>query len=88
MATAEHFALSNFPLDPALLKRVPVELMSQFNFVPVKEIADGRLVIAVADPDQILMIDEISFLLNQRVVAMVSPLEQICDVLTRTERGR
>jgi type IV pilus assembly protein PilB len=88
MATAEHFDLSNFQLDHELLKRVPVELMFHFNFVPVQEIADGRLEVAVADPDQILMIDEISFLLNQRVVATGSPLEQICDVLTRTERGR
>ena len=88
MATAEHFDLSNFQLDPELLKRVPVELMFHFNFVPVEERADGRLLIAVADPDQILMMDEISFLLNQRVVAAISPLEQICDVLNRTERGR
>jgi type II secretory ATPase GspE/PulE/Tfp pilus assembly ATPase PilB-like protein len=88
MASAEHFDLSNFQLDHELLKRVPVELMFHFNFVPVKERADGRLVIAVADPNQNLMMDEISFLLNQRVVATVSPLEQICDVLTRTERGR
>ena len=52
--------LHNFQLQPRLLKKVPVDLMFRHNFVPLEEMQDGRIAIAVADPSQLLMIDEIS----------------------------
>jgi type IV pilus assembly protein PilB len=88
MAMAEQFDLSNFQPDREVLKNIPVELMFRYNFVPLAETDDGELAIAVADPDQILMIDEISFLLNRRIITKASPLEQIVDVLKRTEPGK
>ena len=39
-----------------LLRRVPVELMFRFSFVPVEEFPDGSLAIAVADPSQLMII--------------------------------
>jgi hypothetical protein len=37
--------------------------MFRYNFVPLEEMQDGRIAIAVADPSQLLMFDEISLLL-------------------------
>ncbi len=69
--------LRNFHVLPEVLKNVPVELMFRYNFVPLERMLDGRLAIAVADPGQLMMIDQISLLLNQRIVVRVSTAEQI-----------
>jgi hypothetical protein len=41
-----------------------VHLMFRYKFVPLEETADGKLAIAIADPSQLMMIDEISLLLG------------------------
>jgi hypothetical protein len=38
--------------------------MSRYSFVPLEETHDGGLVIAVADPSQLMLLDEISLLLE------------------------
>lgn len=73
--------LRNVRLQPEVLKNVPAELMFRYNFVPLEKTADGRLAIAIADPSQLMMIDEISLLLNQRIVTRVSTLTQISEIL-------
>ena len=88
MEMPENFDLRNFRLDRELLQRVPIELMFRYNFIPLEETSDGRLAIAVADPTQLLMIDEISALLHRRIVTRRSPLRQIDALLKRTEQGR
>ena len=50
--------------------------------------ADGRLAIAIADPSQLMMIDEISLLLGKRIVTKVSTLKQISDILKKTEQSK
>src|SRR5450631_2824585 len=81
----EFVDLHDFQLHHDLFKRVPVNLMFRYNFVPLEETRDGRLAIAIADPSQLMMIDEISLLLGKRVITKVSTLRQITDVLKRTE---
>jgi hypothetical protein len=68
-------------LQPDVFKKIPVGLMVRYNFVPLERTLDGRLAIALADPGQLMMIDEISLLLNQRIVVRVSPPEQISGIL-------
>src|SRR5579863_6904162 len=84
----EFVDLSNFELHHELFKKIPVELMFRYNFVPLEETADGRLAIAIADPSQLMMIDEISLLLKQRIVTKVSTLKQISDILKKTEQSQ
>ena len=50
--------------------------------------ADGKLAIAIADPSQLMMIDEISLLLKQRIITKVSTLKQIDDILKKTEQSQ
>src|ERR1700723_3605959 len=60
----EFGGLSGFELHHELFKKIPVELMFRYNFVLLEETADGKLAIAIADPSQLMMIDEISLLLK------------------------
>src|SRR5205807_2358564 len=66
----------------------PVDLMFRYNFVPLDETQDGRLAIAIADPSQLMMIDEISLLLGKRIVTKVSTLGQISEILKKTEQSK
>src|SRR5437868_7969488 len=84
----EFIDLSGFELHHELFKKIPVELMFRYNFVPLEETVDGRLAIAIADPSQLMMIDEISLLLKQRIVTKVSTLKQISDILKKTEQSQ
>jgi type IV pilus assembly protein PilB len=46
------------------------------------------MVIAVSDPSKLIMIDEISSLLGQRVAVRVATLNQITDLLKKTEQSK
>jgi type IV pilus assembly protein PilB len=83
----EFFDLRNFHLDTGLLRKVPVELMFRYNFVPLEE-RDGLLVIAVADPSRLMMVDEIALLLNKRIKTKVATLSQISDILKKSEQSQ
>ena len=80
--------LRNFQLHHDLFKTIPVHLMFRYNFVPLEETEDGRLAIAIADPSQLMMIDEISLLLGKRIVTKVSTLAQITEILKKTEQSK
>jgi len=62
--------------------------MFRYNFVPLEETEDGRLAIAIADPSQLMMIDEISLLLGKRIVTKVATLAQISEILKKTEQSK
>jgi type IV pilus assembly protein PilB len=84
----EFVDLRNFQLHHDLFKKIPVHLMFRYNFVPLDETSDGRLAIAIADPSQLMMIDEISLLLRKQVIAKVSTLTQITEILKKTEQSK
>ncbi|MFZ0805282.1 MAG: pilus assembly protein PilB, partial [Candidatus Sulfotelmatobacter sp.] len=84
----EFIDLTNYELHHDLFKRIPVELMFRYNFVPLEETGDGRLAIAIADPSQLMMIDEISLLLQKRIITKVATLKQIDDILKKTEQSQ
>jgi type IV pilus assembly protein PilB len=84
----EFVDLHNFQLHHDLFKKIPVHLMFRYNFVPLEETPDGRLAIAIADPSQLMMIDEISLLLSKRVITKVSTLAQITEILKKTEQSK
>src|SRR5580700_1474261 len=84
---AEFVDLKNFKIQHDLLRTVPVELMFRYNFVPIEQREDA-LVIAVSDPSQLMVLDEISGLLGHRIVARVATLSQITDLLKKTEQSQ
>jgi type IV pilus assembly protein PilB len=84
----EFLDLRNHHIQHELMRKVPVELMFRFNFVPLEELPDGSLTIAMADPSQLMMIDEIGFLLHKRIRTKVATLTQISDILKKTEQSQ
>src|SRR6516165_5589878 len=84
----EFVDLNDFQLQHDLFKKVPVDLMFRYNFIPLEETHDGKLAIAIADPSQLMMIDEISLLLGKRIVTKVATLVQISEILKKTEQSK
>jgi type IV pilus assembly protein PilB len=83
----EFVDLRNFHLQHDLFKKVPVDLMFRHNFIPLEE-NNGRLSIAIADPSQLMVLDEIGVLLHKRVAPKVATLTQITDILKKTEQSQ
>jgi type IV pilus assembly protein PilB len=83
----EFVDLRDYHLDAELFKTVPVDLMFRYNFVPLEQ-NDSTLVIAIADPSKLMMIDEIGLLLNRRIKTKVATLTQISDILKKTEQSQ
>ncbi len=83
----EFVDLRSFHIHHDLFRSVPVDLMFRYNFVPLEE-RDGNLVIALADPSQLMMIDEVGLLLGKRLVTKVATLWQISDLLKRMEQSQ
>ncbi len=74
-------------IDPELFRSIPAELMFRFNFVPM-EAQGAALVIAVADPSQVLLSDELPLLLGKKLILKVATPTQISDLLKRTEQSQ
>ena len=79
--------LHGFRIDHDLFRTVPVELMFRCHFIPLA--GDERTItIALADPRQLMMVDEIGLLLNRRVVMQVATASQITEILKKTEQSQ
>jgi type IV pilus assembly protein PilB len=74
-------------IDPELFRSIPAEMMFRYNFVPL-EGHDGTLVVAIADPSQLQLTDELSLLLGKRLQIKVATPSQIGDLLKRTEQSQ
>src|SRR6201995_4396908 len=85
---AEFVDLKNFKIQHDLFKKVPVDMMFRYNFVPLEQDPQGKLAIAVADPSKLMVLDEISGLLGARLVTRVATLSQITDLLKKTEQSQ
>src|SRR5277367_4680942 len=74
-------------IDPDLFRSIPAEMMFRYNFVPLAA-GDGTLVVAMADPSQLQLTDELSLLLGKRLQIKVATASQIGDLLKRTEQSQ
>jgi type IV pilus assembly protein PilB len=74
-------------IDPELFRTIPADLMFRYNFVPL-EVHNNLLSIAVADPSQVLLSDELPLLLGKKLAIKVATAHQISDLLKRTEQSQ
>src|SRR5580700_11820983 len=74
-------------IDPELFRSIPAELMFRYKFVPL-EAHDTTLVVAMADPSQLQLTDELALLLGKRLQIKVATASQIGDLLKRTEQSQ
>src|SRR6202051_2233777 len=84
---AECVDLNHFKIHHERFKSVPVDMMFRYNFVPLEQM-EGRLASAVSDPSKLMVLDEISGLLGQRLVTRVATLSQITELLKKTEQSQ
>jgi type IV pilus assembly protein PilB len=83
----EYVDLANFEIDAELFRSIPVELMFRYNFVPRNRTATG-LQIVVADPTDVLMIDELELLLGTAIEVVVGTPGAIQEILKKSESSQ
>ncbi len=74
-------------IDHDLFHSIPVDLMFRYNFVPIQAY-NGNLDIALADPRNLNLIDELAMLLQKKLKVKVATLSQISDLLKKTEQSQ
>ncbi len=83
----EFVDLKETRIDHDLFTSIPVDLMFRYNFVPIQG-QNGTLEIALADPRNLSLIDELSILLQKKLRIKVATLSQISDLLKKTEQSQ
>lgn len=84
---AEFVDLRDAQIDHDLFRTIQVDLMFRYNFVPLH--GDGQeLEIAIADPRNLQLIDELSALLGKKLKIRVATLSQISERLKKTEQSQ
>ncbi len=79
--------LDDFKVDNELFRSIPVDLMFRYNFVPIRR--DGEaLEIAMADPTDIVSIDEIEVHLQAPLTILVAAPAAVASLLKRSESGQ
>jgi type IV pilus assembly protein PilB len=83
----EFVDLATEHIDHDLFRSIPVDLMFRYNFVPMHA-ENGLLEIALADPRNLNLIDELALLLNKKLRVKVATLSQIKELLKKTEQSQ
>jgi type IV pilus assembly protein PilB len=83
----EFVDLKEAAIDHELFRSIPVDLMFRYNFVPMQA-NNGTLEIALSDPRNLSLIDELTLLLNKKLRVKVATLSQIADLLKKTEQSQ
>src|SRR5262245_2794206 len=83
----DYVDLHEFTMVPELFRNIPVELMFRYNFVPLRR-EGSRLVIIVADPSDVLMIDELEVLLGTPIEVSVGTKTAINEILKKSESSQ
>jgi type IV pilus assembly protein PilB len=83
----EYVDLRVTAIDHDLFRSIPVDLMFRYNFVPMRA-TNGTLEIALADPRNLNLIDELALLLNKKLRIKVATLSQIAELLKKTEQSQ
>jgi len=79
--------LVDFPINQDLFRAIPVDLMFRYNFIPWKE-ENGRLVVVISDPSDVLMVDELELLLGRPLSVCVGSKAAINEVLKKSESSQ
>ncbi len=86
---AEDFALPFDPLDEfhvdgELFRTIPVDVMLRYHFLP-QALEGGVLKVVMADPTNVVDVNEIEMLLAMPLDVVVGPLSRIADILEKSE---
>ncbi|TFH60349.1 MAG: pilus assembly protein PilB, partial [Gemmatimonadales bacterium] len=79
--------LRDFEIDADLFRSIPVDLMFRYNFFPWR-MEDGRLVVVISDPSNVLMMDELELLLGRPLIPTVGSPSAIQEILKKSESSQ
>lgn len=68
--------LQKFPVDPLALHKVPFTVAARLRAVPLL-LREGALIVAVEDPSQRLVLSELEFITQCKVVPVLAPQSQL-----------
>ncbi|HMB53764.1 MAG TPA: GspE/PulE family protein [Thermoanaerobaculia bacterium] len=83
----EFVDMSEFRVNNDLFRRIPFDLMLRYGFIPEQQL-DGRLAVVMADPTDVVKIDEIELLLGQPVEVKVGVETAIAEILQKSESAQ
>lgn len=74
--------LNNIRLDPAVLKLIPAEVANKHLVIPLSR-TGNTLTVAMANPSDIVVIDDLRFMTGYNIIPMVAPEISIRNALNR-----
>ncbi len=74
--------LSQFEIDPAIVKLIPSETAQKYQIVPLSR-AGATLTIAMTDPTNVFAMDDIKFMTGYNVEPVVASETAVTDAITR-----
>ncbi len=79
--------LEDYPVDYALVQSLPIDLMLRNKFVPLRR-DNGHMVIAMADPSDLLLLDELKAQLRSPIKVEVATFSAIESVLRKGDASQ
>jgi type IV pilus assembly protein PilB len=79
--------VNHFRIDNDLFRRIPFDLMLRYGFIPEAQL-DGRLAVVMAEPSDVVKIDELELLLGQPVEVKVGVASEIEELLQKSESAQ
>ncbi|MFQ5720416.1 MAG: GspE/PulE family protein [Acidobacteriota bacterium] len=79
--------LRGFQIDHELFRSIPVDLMFRYNFVPCA-LRDGVMEVVVADPTDVIRLDELEVQLGHRLETRVGTISAIQEILKKSESSQ
>ncbi|HEV7936531.1 MAG TPA: ATPase, T2SS/T4P/T4SS family [Solirubrobacteraceae bacterium] len=82
----EYIDLSVYELDMGAVNLIDMEAIRRYQAVPVGFLEDGTLLLAMADPTNVLTIDDIAMLTGRRVRSASASIEDLNILIMRLSR--
>jgi type IV pilus assembly protein PilB len=80
----EYVDIKGFKMDEAVLDVLPADAIYRYHFIPLEQ-SDDVLVIAIADPTDVVRLDELEILLDRPLVVKMTTESAIESVLQKGE---
>jgi type IV pilus assembly protein PilB len=82
----DHLDLGTFQVDMAAANLVTTTTAKRYQAVPVAFVDKGTLLVAMADPANVLAVDDMAIMTGYEVRVAVAPPEDIAALITRLDR--
>src|SRR5579885_419102 len=78
--------LSEFPVDPAVVKLIPMEMATKHHVLPLVR-AGSSLTLAISDPSNVFALDDVKFLTGLHIEPVLASEEEIDELVSFLDEG-